>query len=104
MASKAAVVAFTEVLREENRKSGVRLVCVCAGVVDTPLLRQVDPNTKIVHTGNKLPPDRVLDAVERGLEKGTFWIFGDWQTAVGWRLRRFLPRLLWTIDHRVEGE
>jgi hypothetical protein len=45
----------------------------------------------------------VIDAVERGLAAGRLFVFGHWQTAVGWRLRRFLPGVMWRIGHSTEG-
>ena len=40
-ATKFAVVAFGETLAHENAGSGVRFLCVCPPIVDTPLLEQV---------------------------------------------------------------
>lgn len=102
-ASKFAVVAFTEVLHHEIRGKGVRITCVCPGLVDTPLLAQARSQPRILQKGPPpLPPARVLDAVERALERERLWVFVNWQTAVGWRMRRLVPRLMWWIDHRAE--
>jgi NAD(P)-dependent dehydrogenase (short-subunit alcohol dehydrogenase family) len=103
-ASKFAVVAFTEVLQHENRGRGVRILCVCPGKVDTPLLQQAKSNPRILQAGPPpIAPERVIDGIERALDAGRDFVFSDWQTAVGFRLRRFLPRLMWAIDHRAEG-
>jgi NAD(P)-dependent dehydrogenase (short-subunit alcohol dehydrogenase family) len=103
-ASKFAVVAFTEVLHHENRGRGVRILCVCPGKVDTPLLAQAKSNPRILQAGARpIAPERVIEGIERALEAGKCFAFSDWQTRTGFWLRRFLPGLMWTIDHRAEG-
>jgi NADP-dependent 3-hydroxy acid dehydrogenase YdfG len=102
-ASKAAIAAFTEILWQENLKSGVRIACVCPAAVDTPLLQQASPRTRIVQVARRIPPERVLDEIERCLDRGRFWVFASWQSRAGWYLRRLAPGLLWRIDHRLEG-
>jgi NAD(P)-dependent dehydrogenase (short-subunit alcohol dehydrogenase family) len=103
-ASKFAVVAFTEVLHHENRGRGVRILCVCPGKVQTPLLAQAKSNPRILEMGAPpIAPERVIDGIERALDAGRVFAFSDWQTKAGWRLRRFAPWLMWRIDHRAEG-
>lgn len=103
-ASKFASVAFTEVLYHENRGKGVHISCVCPSQVDTPLVAQATSNPKILKTGPPpMKPDVVLDAVDRAVERGQFWVFPGAHTQAAWRLRRFLPSLMWKIDHDAEG-
>jgi NAD(P)-dependent dehydrogenase (short-subunit alcohol dehydrogenase family) len=103
-ASKFAVVAFTEVLHHENRGRGVRILCACPGKIDTPMLEQAKSNPCMLRAGAPpIPPERVVDGVERALEAGRVFAFSDWQSAVGFRLRRFVPSWMWAIAHRVEG-
>ncbi len=103
-ASKFAIVAFTEVLYHENRGKGVHIACVCPPKVDTPLIAQATSKPKILETGPApMKPERVLDAVDRAVAKKKFWVFPGAHTAIGWRLRRFLPAVLWKIDHDAEG-
>lgn len=103
-ASKFATVAFTEVLYHENRGKGVRITCVCPSQVDTPLVLQATSKPKILETGPApMKPEKVLDAVDRAIDRGQFWVFPGAHTSAGWRLRRFLPALMWKIDHRTEG-
>jgi NAD(P)-dependent dehydrogenase (short-subunit alcohol dehydrogenase family) len=103
-ASKFASVAFTEVLYHENRGSGVQILCVCPGGVDTPLRAQGLSKPKILETGPPpQSPESVMDAVERAIGKGRLFVFARWQTRAGYFLRRFLPRVMWWIDHRTEG-
>lgn len=103
-ASKFAVTAFTEVLHHENRGRGVQILCVCPGQVDTPLRAQALSKPKIMELGAApQTPGSVLDAIEKAIAKRRLFVFARAQTATGWRLRRFLPRLMWWIDHRAEG-
>ncbi len=103
-ASKFAAVAFTEVLYHENRRRGVQITCVCPPPVDTPLIKQATSNPKILQTGPApMKPEKVLDIIDRAVEKQKFWVFPGAHAGIGWRLRRFFPRLMWWIDHRAEG-
>ena len=45
----------------------------------------------------------IFDAIDRAVERGKFWVFPGAHTQAGWRLRRFLPSLMWKIDHDAEG-
>lgn len=103
-ASKFAVVAFTEVLHHETRGRGVQICCVCPSTVDTPLLAQATSHPKIMDTGPKpIPPERVLGAIDVAVEKGRFWVFAGLTTRLGWYFRRFVPAMMWKIDHNAEG-
>jgi NAD(P)-dependent dehydrogenase (short-subunit alcohol dehydrogenase family) len=103
-ASKFAGVAFTEVLYHENRGKGVDIVCVCPAQVDTPLRQQATSKPKIMQTGPEpMKPGLVLDAIDRAVEKNRFLVFPGIHTAIGVRLRRFFPALMWKIDHNAEG-
>jgi NAD(P)-dependent dehydrogenase (short-subunit alcohol dehydrogenase family) len=103
-ASKFAAVAFTEILYHENRGKGVHIACVCPSQVDTPLRAQARSKPKIMETGPKaMRPEAVLDAIDRAVAKQRFWVYPGLHTAIGVRIRRFLPALLWKIDHDAEG-
>jgi NAD(P)-dependent dehydrogenase (short-subunit alcohol dehydrogenase family) len=102
-ASKFAVVAFTEVLYHENRDAGVRFACVCPPPVATPLLDQAKSQPKVLDQIKAIAPEKVLDAIEGGLEKGKLMIYPDLNAAVSQRMRRFMPNLLWRFSHKIEG-
>jgi NAD(P)-dependent dehydrogenase (short-subunit alcohol dehydrogenase family) len=102
-ASKFAVVAFTEVLYHENRGRGVRFACVCPPPVATPLLDQAKSQPKILAELPPIPPERVLDAIERDLERGRLMVYPDRNAAASVWMRRHLPRFTWWNVHRVEG-
>ncbi len=102
-ASKFAVVAFTEVLHHENRNKGVRFACVCPPPVATPLLDQAKSQPKVLEGLPPIAPEKVLAAIERGLERGRLMIYPDSTSAITQRMRRFLPNLMWRGAHRTEG-
>ncbi len=104
-ASKFAVVAYSEVLYHENRNRGVRFACVCPPPVATPLLQQSRDTVwpKVFDQAPAIEPREVLDAIEKTLESDSFWVFPGKGTAMGWRLRRFIPKLLWRQVHKIEG-
>jgi len=57
-ASKAALIALTELLAVEIRDAGVRVNCVSPGSVATPMLRRVAPSLEPVMT-----PDQVAETI-----------------------------------------
>ncbi|MCP4007533.1 MAG: SDR family oxidoreductase [bacterium] len=103
-AAKFAVVAFSEVLYHENRDTGVRIIAVCPPPVATPLLEQATSKPKMLEQGGKpIEPGEVLDAIERDLAKGKAFCFPTATTKFAQILRRFVPGLMWSMVHRVEG-
>jgi NAD(P)-dependent dehydrogenase (short-subunit alcohol dehydrogenase family) len=104
-ASKFAVVAFSEVLYHENRDRGVRFACVCPPPVRTPLLQQSRDTVwpKLFDGIDAIEPQTVLDAIETTLDRDDFWVFPGRGTKLGWRLRRWLPTLMWKQVHKAEG-
>jgi short-subunit dehydrogenase len=101
-ASKFAVVAFTEVLYNENYGRGVKFACVCPPPVATPLLQQARDTIwpPLLDISPPITAEAVVEAVERGLVKGTFWIFPGPLTRLFWRLRRWMPGPLWWFVRR----
>ncbi|MEH6548972.1 MAG: SDR family NAD(P)-dependent oxidoreductase [Pseudomonadales bacterium] len=104
-ASKAATAFYTEILYHENIQSGVRFACVCPPPVATPLLQQGRDTVwpKMLDQSKTIEPKEVLQAIERDLDKGVFWVFPNSQARLGSRMRRFLPGLVWKQCHTVEG-
>lgn len=95
-ASKAGVVAYCESLRGELRASGVKVVTLCPGYVDTPLTQ-----------GNRygmpflLQPEDFADRAFRVIEAGTSYRVIPWQMGVVAKLMRLLPNPL--FDLAVQG-
>ncbi len=103
-ASKAAVIAYTEVLAQETRDRGVHVVCVCPPAVRTPLLEQ-GRATRWPRFLDVFPPiaaDTVLDAVERALRRQRFWVYPGWYTRPSLWARRLAPGLLWRVVRAIE--
>jgi NAD(P)-dependent dehydrogenase (short-subunit alcohol dehydrogenase family) len=101
-ATKFAVVAFGETLAHENAGSGVRFLCVCPPIVDTPLLEQVARGAEeMLAATPAIRPEVVLDTLEQDLERGRLFSFPGPGTRVLWWIRRVLPEMLWA---RVEQE
>ncbi len=101
-ASKFAVVAFSEVLFHENRGRGVRFACVCPPPVKTPLLDQAVIWPEVFDEAPPIEPQAVLDAIETALESGKLWVFPG-RAGLAWRIRRWIPNLVWRNVHRIEG-
>jgi NADP-dependent 3-hydroxy acid dehydrogenase YdfG len=104
-ASKFAVTAFTEVLYQENRNSGIKFVCVCPPPVATPLLDQGRATVwpKLFDEVAPISPESVLDQIERALLRGRFWVFPSFMTVLTYWMRRFFPALTWWRIRRIEG-
>ena len=95
-ASKAGVVAYCESLRGEMRASGVKVVTLCPGYVDTPLTQ-----------GNRygmpflLRPEAFAERAFRAIEAGTSYRVIPWQMGVVAKLMRMLPNPL--FDRVFQG-
>ncbi|MBS0453062.1 MAG: SDR family oxidoreductase [Proteobacteria bacterium] len=95
-ASKAGVVSYCESLRCELRSSGVKVVTICPGYVDTPLTQ-----------GNRygmpflLQPAEFADRAFRTIEEGSSYRVIPWQMGVVAKLLRLVPNSL--FDRGVQG-
>jgi short-subunit dehydrogenase len=95
-ASKAGVVAYCESLRGELRRSGVKVVTVSPGYVDTPLTR-----------GNRygmpflMQPDEFAERAFRTIEAGSSYRVIPWQMALVAKLMRVLPNAV--LDRALQG-
>ncbi|WP_431274698.1 SDR family oxidoreductase [Variovorax ureilyticus] len=95
-ASKAGVVAYCESLRTELRGSGVKVVTISPGYVDTPLTQ-----------GNRygmpflMQPADFADKAFHAIEAGTSYRVIPWQMGVVAKLLRVLPNAL--FDRIVQG-
>ena len=104
-ASKAAVTSYTEVLHHENKRHGIRIVCVCPPVVSTPLLKQADDTIR-PKMFDLLPPitsEMVLDKIDKVLRGRGLWVFPGPFTRFSWWGRRFLPGFMWAFLKRLES-
>ncbi|MCK9490434.1 MAG: SDR family oxidoreductase, partial [Xanthomonadales bacterium] len=95
-ASKAAVVAYCESLRGELRGTGVKVVTLLPGYVDTPLTRQNRYPMPFLMT-----PQAFADHAFRAIEAGDSYRVIPWQMGVVAKLLRLLPNPL--FDRLLQG-
>ncbi|MFT3778707.1 MAG: SDR family oxidoreductase [Ottowia sp.] len=95
-ASKAGVVSYCESLRGELRGSGVRVVTILPGYVDTPLTRRNRYPMPFLMT-----PARFADRALRVIQAGRSYRVIPWQMGVAAKLLRVLPNAL--FDRLLAG-
>lgn len=88
-ASKAAVVAYCESLRGELRSSGVRVVTLLPGYIDTPLTRENRYKMPFLMSATAFA-DRAFVTIEAGVSYRVI----PWQMGVVAKLLRLLPNAL----------
>ena len=95
-ASKAAVHAYCESLRGELRSSGVKVVTLCPGYIDTPLTRQNRYAMPFL-----MPVEAFAKHALQAIQAGHSYRVIPWQ--MGWvaSLLRLLPNAL--FDKALEG-
>jgi hypothetical protein len=88
-ASKAAVISYCEALRGEMRGSGVAVVTIAPGYIDTPLTQ-----------GNRyampflMSPAAFAESAFRAIAQGASWRVIPWQMGIVVRLMRLIPNAL----------
>ena len=95
-ASKAAVISYCETLRGELRASGVKVVTICPGYIDTPLTRQNRYAMPFL-----MAPEAFADRAFRTIEAGASYRVIPWQMGVVAKLLRLLPNAL--FDRALAG-
>ncbi|MES3014573.1 MAG: SDR family oxidoreductase [Pseudomonadota bacterium] len=95
-ASKAAVVSYCESLRGELRASGVKVVTIGPGYIDTPLTRGNPYSMPFL-----MPVDAFADQAYRAITAGVSYRVIPWQMGVVAKLMRALPNALY--DKLVSG-
>jgi short-subunit dehydrogenase len=95
-ASKAAVIAYCESLRGELRSSGVKVVTICPGYIDTPLTQKNRYGMPFLMTA-----EAFADKAFGVIEAGTSYRVIPWQ--MGWvtKLLRALPNAV--FDRALAG-
>ena len=94
--SKAAVIAYCESLRGELRSSGVRVVTIAPGYIDTPLTQ-----------GNRysmpflMSAEAFADRAFASISAGDRFRFIPWQMAIVARLLKWMPNALY--DRALAG-
>ena len=89
-ASKAAVISYCEALRGELRGTGVQVITIAPGYVDTPLTRK-----------NRYPMPFLMQAstfaeqAYQAITAGDSYRVIPWQMGVVSKLMRLIPNALW---------
>jgi 3-dehydrosphinganine reductase len=104
--AKFAIMGFTEALRFELKPEGIAVHLVCPPDTDTPALayeHTLRPKETDVIAGNIKPiqPEKVAEAIARGVAAGKFYIIPDALSAFYFRLKGLLPELFFSI---VDGD
>ncbi|WP_332777852.1 SDR family oxidoreductase [Polaromonas sp.] len=95
-ASKAAVISYCESLRGELKPSGVKVVTLCPGYIDTPLTRQ---NRYSMHF--LMRPEAFAERAFAAIAAGASYRVIPWQMGVVAKLLRLLPNAL--FDKLLSG-
>ena len=95
-ASKAAVIAYCESLRGELKPSGVKVVTICPGYIDTPLTQKNSYAMPFL-----MPPGALADQAFAAIEAGASYCVIPWQMGVVAKLLRLLPNAL--FDKALAG-
>ena len=95
-ASKAAVIAYCESLRGELRPSGVKVVTICPGYIDTPLTQKNKYGMPFL-----MQPEVFAGQAFHAIEAGASYRVIPWQMGVVAKLLRLLPNAL--FDKALAG-
>ena len=95
-ASKAAVIAYCESLRGELKASGVKVVTLCPGYIDTPLTQKNSYSMPFL-----MQPESFADQAFAAIEVGASYRVIPWQMGVVAKLLRLLPNAL--FDKALAG-
>lgn len=91
-ASKAAVMSYCESLRVELRRSGIKVVTVAPGYIDTPMTRVNTYPMPFL-----MSPEKFAERAAAVIESGTSYKIIPWQ--MGWvaKILRILPNWLYDL-------
>ena len=95
-ASKAAAITWMESLRTEMRGSGVSVVCICPGYIDTPMTRVNRFRMPFL-----LPADEAARRIARAIERRPRLAVVPWQMALVAVALRAMPG--WLYDRLASG-
>ncbi len=91
-ASKAAVISYCESLRVELKGSGVKVVTICPGYIDTPMTRANSYPMPFL-----MPPDTFAARAVSAIDAGTSYAVIPWQMGIIAKLLRLLPNWLYDL-------
>ena len=88
-ASKAAVIAYCESLRGELKASGVKVVTICPGYINTPLTQKNSYSMPFL-----MQPEAFAEKAFQAIEAGDSYRVIPWQMGVVTKLLRLLPNTM----------
>ncbi|MGA7617467.1 MAG: SDR family NAD(P)-dependent oxidoreductase, partial [Thermoanaerobaculia bacterium] len=94
-ATKAALIGFTESLRDEVLRDGIRVSMICPGVTEGGEFFQSADRAAIPAASRllrPLSPEDVARAIRRAIEGGSYRIILPAEAAIFMRLKEFFPR------------
>lgn len=94
--SKAAMISYCECLRGELRGTGVKVVTLCPGYIDTPMTRKNAYSMPFL-----MGPQDFAEKAFRAIEAGVSYRVIPWQMGVVAKLLRLLPN--WLFDKLFAG-
>ncbi|MDO8252890.1 MAG: SDR family oxidoreductase [Rhodoferax sp.] len=94
--SKAAMISYCECLRNELRGSGVKVVTLCPGYIDTPLTKKNTYSMPFL-----MRPDDFAEKAFRAIVAGVSYRVIPWQMGVVAKVLRLLPN--WLFDRAFAG-
>lgn len=102
VASKHALLGFTNALRQDCKGTGIRVSAVNPGPIDTPFFDRADPDGTYVRNLGKfmLKPEKVAEAIVGAIERGRPERDLPFVSAVGAKLFQLFPR---TADRLLSG-
>ena len=89
-ASKAAVMSYLEALRVELRASGIRVVTISPGFIDTPMTEK-NPYPMPF----RMDADKAAEAIAALIARGSSYAVIPWQMAMVARVLRVVPNWLY---------
>lgn len=94
--SKAALISYCECLRGELRSSGVKVVTICPGYIDTPLTQKNTYTMPFL-----MQPVDFAQQAFHAIEAGVSYRVIPWQMGVVAKVLRLLPN--WLFDRAFAG-
>nr|WP_315189451.1 SDR family oxidoreductase [uncultured Albidiferax sp.] len=88
--SKAAVIGYCESLRGELRASGVRVVTICPGYIDTPLTQKNSYGMPFL-----MQPEAFAEKAFKTIAAGDSYRVIPWQMGIVAKLMRLLPNAVY---------
>jgi NAD(P)-dependent dehydrogenase (short-subunit alcohol dehydrogenase family) len=95
-ASKAAVISYCESLRLDLRRSGIAVVTIAPGFIQTPMTAQIPKSVPFF-----MPVDAFAKAADLAIARGDSYRVIPWQMGLPAKLLRWIPN--WLYDRVTQN-